>query len=168
MHNSQKGLTILEVIIAVFILTIGIGGAFVLITQVAQTSSLPNSRLTASYLAQEGVEIVRNIRDTNFLTISKGFGGNWDDNIVDGACTNEYEADYSDAFLDCFQDRLLKISVTNAYTYDSGVNTLFKRKIIITPSGSDKITVDVEVFWEEKGKQQSVTAATEMYDWLLP
>lgn len=169
--RSERGLTLLEVIIAVFILTIGIGGAFALITQVTKTSSLPNSRLVASYLAQEGVEIVRNIRDSNFLGISNGSGGNWDDFIVIPLCgTTEYEAIYSSTSLDCFGDSFLQIDGDNRYIYASGVPTLFKRKITITPDIVDpkKITVDVEVFWEEKGLPASVTAATEMYDWLLP
>lgn len=168
----SRGFTLLEVIISIFILTIGIGGAFALITRVAQTSSLPSSKLVATHLAQEGVEIVRNIRDGNFLSISKGFGGAWDNDIVNMLCLNkEYEAVYSSNSLECFQDRFLQIDGDSKYIYGSGVLTPFKRKITITPDPDPsikKITVDVKVFWEEKGKQQSVTAATEMYDWLVP
>src|SRR3989338_10456135 len=63
----EKGFTLIEVIVAVFVLTIGVVGVFALVNQTMAASSILTSRLIAAYLAQEGIEIARNIRDGNFL-----------------------------------------------------------------------------------------------------
>ena len=63
----KKGFTILEIILAIFILTTAIFGSFALIQQTVAGASLNQSKLIAYYLAQEGIENVKNIRDTNWL-----------------------------------------------------------------------------------------------------
>ncbi len=69
----NKSFTLIEVIIAIFILTMGTVGAFSLIQRTIAFTSISSSRLTAAYLAQEGMEIARNIRDSNYLFLkSKG------------------------------------------------------------------------------------------------
>jgi len=52
---------------AITVLTIAVGGSFALIQQTMVAASLNQSKLTAYYLAQEGIELVRNIRDSNWL-----------------------------------------------------------------------------------------------------
>ena len=64
---KKNGFTILEAILAIFILTVAVFGSFSLIHQTLTGVSLNQSKLIAYYLAQEGVEIVKNIRDTNWL-----------------------------------------------------------------------------------------------------
>jgi prepilin-type N-terminal cleavage/methylation domain-containing protein len=67
-----KGFTLIEVLTALFVLTIGMVGVTALLTRTASFTSAVNSTLKASFLAQEGLEIARNTRDTNFLKIRKG------------------------------------------------------------------------------------------------
>lgn len=64
---KKNAFTILEVILAIFILTVAVFASFSLIQQTVVGVSLNQSKLIAYYLSQEGVEIVRNIRDTNWL-----------------------------------------------------------------------------------------------------
>lgn len=82
MTKSGKGFTLLEVIIAIFILTVGVGGAYGLIQSTIISASQNKMRLTAYYLAQEGVEIVRNIRDSNWLAQRTAPGVLWADGIL--------------------------------------------------------------------------------------
>lgn len=98
----NKGFTLLEVLAAIFILTMGIGGAFVLVSQTAVSSQLASAKLTASYLAQEGIENIRNIRDSNFLKIHKGETAGW----LDGLADSEVSIDLGTSFK-------RKITVTN-------------------------------------------------------
>lgn len=67
MITTNKSFTILEVILAIFILTVAVFAAFSLIQQTLIGASLNQSKLAAYYFAQEGLEDVRNIRDTNWL-----------------------------------------------------------------------------------------------------
>ncbi len=74
----KKGFTILEVILAIFILSMGIFSSYSLIEQTIAGASLNKDRLIAHYLAQEGIENIRNIRDTNWLQ-----GNDWKNGIPD-------------------------------------------------------------------------------------
>jgi len=67
--ESLTGFTILELIVAIFVMTVGVLGAYAVVQQIIVYNSISSSRLTAAYLAQEGIELVRNIRDTNWLTV---------------------------------------------------------------------------------------------------
>jgi len=165
-----RGFTLLEVIIATFILTIGAVGVFTLVTHTTRFSSTATNQLVASYLAQEGVEIVRNIRDTNFVRIRKGVpGATWKDGLT--GCAAMCEADYNDSSLTPVGSLNQLLLNGIRYTYDSGVPSPFPfaRNIAVTINGPDtKMDVLVEVSWQERQTTRSVKAATELYKWLAP
>lgn len=75
--KQSRGFTLIEVVIAIFILTVGVGGVFALVQQLPVSSSFNRSKLTAYYMAQEGLEAVRNIRDSNLLKRQ-----NWTEGIL--------------------------------------------------------------------------------------
>ena len=166
---KNKSFTLLEVIIAVSVLTVAVGGIYSLIQQTLRAASLANSKLIAAHLAQEGVETVRNLRDDNWLNQRINPGLSWKAGMGEG----EYEVDYNDAALTSFvgDGRYLYIDAANGfYTYlDSPVpgdiQTKFKRKIIITEAGDDKIDVAVMVFWSERGGQYEVEVIENLYNW---
>ena len=168
----RKGFTLIEVIVAIFIMVMGAVGVFGLITRTVVFSSSVNSQLVASYLAQEGLEIMRNMRDTNFLKIHKGAGGIWTDGIIACAspygCTVELQADYTQTFMDAYNDAdFLRIN-GSFYGYAPGNDTTFKRKITIIQSSADVLKVAVDVSWQDKGNARTVRGATELYNWLSP
>ena len=76
MWNKQSSFTLIEVLIAVFLITVAIGGTFILMQRVVEYSAVSFSRLQAVYLAQEGIEQVRNQRDSNWLA-----GNPWNQGI---------------------------------------------------------------------------------------
>lgn len=159
----KLGFTIIEVLIAVVVITVGILGVLAVIHQTISYMSLSSSKLIATYLTQEGMEIVRNIRDTNWLE-----GENWNSGLEEG----DYEADYNDLSLSPFQDnRFLKIDPAGFYNYDAGNQTKFKRKITISnprqACGQNPcLSVKVEVFWQQLGKEQRVTVEEYLYNWI--
>ena len=75
---NNRAFTILEVIAAIFVMTVGVLGAYAVVQQIIVYTSISSSRLTAAYLAQEGIELVRNIRDSNWLQGA----GNWTNGIA--------------------------------------------------------------------------------------
>jgi len=162
--KKKPGFTILEVIIAIFVLSVGILGIISFIFQTTSFSSISSHRLIAAYLAQEGIEIVRNIRDTNWLNEE-----NWNNGLDIG----DYTADYDDSHLSSFTDRFLNIEENNGfYSYESGTSTIFKRKISIQKPNTEVcpesscIEVTVEVNWQERGKTYSFPPVKErFYNW---
>ena len=65
--KKQLGFTILELMITISIFLAGILAIYGVAQQPLYFSSLFMSKFTASYLAQEGIENTRNIRDTNWI-----------------------------------------------------------------------------------------------------
>lgn len=73
MHNifhTKRAETLVEVIIAVTILATVIGPASAIQVSALRTTSLSRSDLVATGIAEEGIEMVRNMRDTNLLRFS--------------------------------------------------------------------------------------------------
>ena len=152
---KSAGYTLLETVIAIAIL---IGGAMVVCSSSAHTLAYTYNnqyRLTASYLVQEGVEIVRNIRDRNWLS-----GQDWRQGLAEG----DYQAQYNSLTLSSYTGSLLLLSSGGLYNYNEGSETIFSRKIIIDHQGEDKIKVTVEVSWlYDQG--QPVRAEAFLYNW---
>ena len=162
--SQLKGFTIIEVLIAVAVITIGVLGILGVIYQTTSYIALSSSRLVAIYLAQEGMEIVRNIRDTNWLN-----NRSWDEGLN---IMGEWEAVYDESALTTFQEgRNLK---TNGgfYNYNSGQDTKFKRKITISDPGLIScggvicLSVKSEVSWQHFGKTQKAETEGYLYNWL--
>lgn len=168
--GKKEGFTVLEVITAIFILTVGVGAALSLMNQTLATGSVVEQTLTASYLAQEGIEIVRNIRDSTWLEKRTNTGIAWDEYLQ----VDDWEADYSSQILTPYigDGRFLNIeSATDFYGYGPAVpKTTFKRKITIAevdPLNPDpnKRKVIVDVTWQERGRTHSFTALEHITNW---
>lgn len=152
---KKKTFTIIETIGAIFLLSLVIGGSLSLISQLIILSSISTQKLVAAYLAQEGVEIVRNIRDTNILN-----NNNWDDKLQNG----DWEADYNDAFLSSYSGKNLKIDQKGFYNYENGNDSQFKRKISISKSPDNTfLEVRVTVFWQERGRSHQLKVQENLY-----
>lgn len=156
---SQKGFTLVEVIFAIFLITLGTGSIFSLMQKSNILASLAGRELTATYLAQEGAEIVRNIRDSNWLKQRTNPGVAWDDGL--GGCTAGCEVDFNDAGPTAYAGRFLRID-GSFYNYDSGNETAYKRKITITKPVPNELLVSVEV---SRAGMPTITVQTELYDW---
>ncbi len=173
--KSGGGFTLLEVILAISVLTIAVGGSFALIQQTLISASLNQSKLIASCLTQEGLEIVRNIRDNNWLKQRTNPGISWDDGLtICQPSTNCCEGDYQanpfpslDSFSACdFGDlRYLKIGNDGFFSYSGDTPTKFKRRINISKINDDKLEVSVEVQWDERGRTHNIKAVEHLYNW---
>lgn len=165
----NKGFTLIETTIAVFILTIGALGAFALINQTISFAPQASYQLTASYLAQEGLELVRNIRDQNWLEWRQAPGLVWNDGLIGcvAGCEIDYLADSLNPYTGAFLKSNMPLfgNMIFGYQYSSGVASKYQRKITITSPIPGKMLVASEVFWQEKERSHSVIAETELYDW---
>jgi len=176
--RKEKGFTLVEVLVSLFILTVGVGGAFVAIRTLTMASNINNSRLTASYLGQEGIEIIRNIRDTNWLQSRADSSVSWDDGINE----DDWEIDYQTKTLsetnfenceeesDCmsYNKRFLKKDSNGFFSYSSGDKTPFKRKVNITKKSSEDngMVVSVTVMWKERGRSNSIEVTEIIQNWI--
>ncbi len=93
--KKQKGFSIGEVIISSFVLTIGLVAVTALIAKSLKNSFGTRDAIIAVELAQEGVELVRNVRDNGFAAGGTGF--------ADFSPNRHCRIDYDDSItsLDC-------------------------------------------------------------------
>lgn len=153
----NKGFTLIETVVAIFILTVGVVGSFSLMQRISVFASISSSQFVASYLAQEGIETIRNIRDANYLA-----GGAWDAGINAGT---DSRMDYrSQVFPDATCGNYLRHNGT-FYICSADSSSKFQRQITIVKPAVDKIVVSVRVSWSERGNSHQVLAQTELYDW---
>lgn len=167
-NKNRTGFTLLEVIAAIFVITVGVIGGMSAVQRTITLISISTSRLTAAYLAQEGIEMVRNIRDGNWLE-GRTAEVSWDQGL-DG-CSAGCEAGYTVLGLEApslssYQDRKLRIDPLNGfYNYLIGDETKFKRKITIQKPNPDILNITVEVSWSERGAPQSLSTQANLYRW---
>jgi len=158
----KNGFTLLEVILAIFVLTIAVSGAFALISQTFIAASLAQSKLIASYLAQEGIEMTKNIRDANWLVQRTDPDILWNEGLDEG----NWQIDYKGHKLDFVANgNFLNIDSEVFYSYSTGAQSIFKRKISVTNIDENNIKVVVEVFWQERNRNYSVKALEKLSNW---
>lgn len=69
---NNKGFTLLELLVSIIVIAIGVLGTYSVVQRIFVITFNSSHHLTAAHLAQEGVEIVRNIRDTNWIEDEDG------------------------------------------------------------------------------------------------
>lgn len=156
--EQNRGFTIIETLIAVAVLTAGIVGTYFFISHFTRHTSISKDRLTASYLALEGTEIVKNIRDSNWLR-----GSLWNS----GLSEDSWEADYTEttSLSDTYDGDYLNLDSDGFYGYGAGTTTKFKREIEICTSTGDIIYASSTVRWSERGRSRHITVEEKLYNW---
>ncbi len=168
--KNLGGFTLLEMIIALFIITVGIGGVVALINQSLIASQITASKLVASYLAQEGIELVRNIRDTNWLQ-----GIDWLANNINPNPNSKEIIDYKmSSLLDSSRlDDFICLGLAEFYYYNGPIcvatpgttPTPYQRTISVILIDGNSIRVISEVKWKERGREHVITVEEILYDW---
>ena len=64
-HSKGKGFTLLEVMVAMMVIVVGLLASLFLIAFTISSGAADKDRIIAIQLAQEGIELIRNIRDDN-------------------------------------------------------------------------------------------------------
>lgn len=170
--SKGKGFTIMEVLIVVFIVEMGLIGVLSLIIQNIQAQYVNRNTLIASQLAQEGIELVRNIRDNNWkneLSWKYGAGtGTNSDIIQDSAYSIDYLGILNTVDVDDPKAKLY-IDGNGYYRHyeNPGLATpsVFSRLINISNETDDSIGVSCLVQWKEKTKTKQYMADTILYNW---
>ncbi len=166
---KNSGFTIIEIIITLSILSFSIIGVYGIFAPIASSTYNISNRFTAVYLAQEGFEIIRNLRDYNFINSQ-----NWSDELL--ACELGCQLDYKtgttqenpeNQLREYNAGEFLMINPDGFYGYDTGgANTIFQRKVTITPQAStDVLRVLVEVTWTYNNKNYNFQTDGYLYNW---
>lgn len=82
--KTREGFTLIETLVAIALLMLALIAPMSLAAEALTSAYYSRDQITAFYLAQEGIEIVRAVRDANIMSIAEG---NSSVNIFDGIPT---------------------------------------------------------------------------------
>lgn len=164
-RQNEEGFTFIEVAVAVFVILTAFVGTLGVIQKTISAVTFSSYKLTASHLAQEGIEIVRQMRDTNWVEKKDDPSNAWDENIPVG----DWRADYTtlgveDPTLNHYSGQKLKVD-SDGYNYSSGRATHFKRRISISKPNAYEIQVEVMVEFRHGGATHSLIAEETLFNW---
>ena len=184
----KKGFALVEVLIGISLLSATIVTISALTISMLRANTLNKNHLIATELSREGLEIVKIIRDGNFINYR-----DWLSGIYSGG--DDYEFTVSkNTFGDFEAHSILNTNSGALYSHDAvpyyssdssgGGMTLFSRVITVSPSlrnngkvGGElydssleaddilKVTVKSQVTWIERGSEKNVTLYTQLTDY---
>jgi hypothetical protein len=183
--KSKKAQTLVEVMIALFVLVTGILGILSLLAQSIALSRTVNNETVATYLAAEGIEVAKNLIDHDVYehlnNLDGGPGTGW--GTCFGVAGGDYELDYTTGVLAKCPPSPRAYSNTDfleynptthryLYAYDDvvggGQPTEFTREVKVTPDSSnpsDEVTVTSIVYWGSGLAAQNITLEDKFYNW---
>lgn len=178
--NRTSGFTLVEVLVAVSVLSIAILATFTAVSNSMKVTNFTEDQITAYYLADEALEYIRNRRDGNAIqhvnALATGGSVAWLTNIA------QVSGDPCSAGKVCYVDIpantigtcsstaascpvLLYNASSGLYGYVSGTATVYKRSITITAINSTEVSVRVQVSWTAQGITKDYTQILVLRNW---
>jgi type II secretory pathway pseudopilin PulG len=190
MKNSQsfaRAFTLVEALVAISIISLAVASPLLTASQALTATRIARDELTASYLAQEGIEYVRAMRDDAFLAAHKVGGTTVSETGWSNFLT--FIAPCSSSTQSCALDATKSVGVgtnsalevctnlactTKPLYLDNGVYrkstspgtlTRFTRSLrVINVTATEKIASST-VHWSDRGKSYSITITDHLTPW---
>lgn len=162
--DNKPAFSLIEIMAVLLIVSLGLIGVANLATQNIQAQTINRGNIVAYQLAQEGLEIVRQIRDTNWLNKR-----NWRTGLNEGT----YCVDYTSTSLrpsagpsEC----KLYFDSNNWYYSPALVNnnsvfSNFRRVVTISYLSTTSASVRAIVTWDDRNRVSRYEVETMLYDW---
>lgn len=187
-NKNQKGQGLLETIVATTIVVVGLTGIISLAGYNLIATNISSEQIVAVNLAREGIEVVRALRDSNWLDKTANWYDGFDDSSSDhtaipvfDTATNSWTIDYGPDSLSNENTRIY-IDANGVYSQSSGTATNFKRLLTINKicannpdgfssgncgGGNSTIGYRVlsEVQWKEKENVRTMAVEERMFNW---
>ncbi len=178
----------METLVAISLLLLAITGPMVFAQNALRAAFNSRDQVTAFYLAQDAIELVKNVRDNNVLsgkTDNDGadywLGGLDGCGTVDKGCTVDTSA-FLGTFLSCSnssdpgclgtatdasQDIHLKIGENSIIGHTGNQDSIFSRVVYIDSVNTDEAKITVKVRWKshENIGARDITVIEYIYNW---
>lgn len=189
-NNKNRGFTLVESLVAISIFTMSILSVLNILSNGIADTGYAKKKILAGYLAQEGIEEIRNIRDTFMLYSGSGPAG-WAEfkGYVMPVCTTSsgfdgcYFSDGNISFdpstpMPVTQDTIVAcypVQKCGSYTFQNGVygvggsgpDSGLTPKITITNITADEVKVTSTISWTQPGSgAHSVSFSENLYNWI--
>lgn len=165
-QKTHQAFTLLEMLFAVIIFSFALVSLISITGKGVVATITAKNQLTAQYLAEELIEVARNVRDSNYVTGT----AEWNTGIVECTESELCGVDYS-------QKPVLKTGRETLYENNGvfgpadiiggGGESIFSRELYFKPFGSDSNQGELisTVRWQEKGVERKFELKTYIADW---
>lgn len=161
--NNKPAFSLIEIMAVLLIVSLGIIGVANLATQSIQAQTINRGSIVAYQLAQEGLEIVRQVRDTNWLQ-----GNDWKTGLGSGTYCLDYKSTVLRPVASLNECKLYFDN--NKWYYAppvEGANMIFTgfRRVVVINAATSSATVTALVSWDDRNKVFHYEVETQLYDW---
>jgi len=161
--NNQSGMTLIETIVALGILTLGIISSLSLMVSAITFSRSSEKMIVVVNLAREGIEITRSLRNNDgfaSLTTGNKIG------VINHMTGNLSLENANNAeILDC-SNCVLQIHNERYYHNSPGDDTEFKRMLTISDvTANEEKKIISTVLWTERGSEHVFKLETNLTNW---
>lgn len=166
MNKTFFGFTLLETLVAVAVLLMALLGPFTIAQQSLRSAYYARDQVTAYYLAQEGIEFMRAMRDENYLA-----GNDWLTGITacaDSPCTVDMQ---NFSFAVCPNGACPALLISSAgglFNQTSGTQSKFTRRVTLTPVPGmpSEMIISVTISWVSSGIPRAFSLQERIFNWL--
>lgn len=190
-NKYKQGFSVIEALVAIAIFSFSIIGMIVILGSGINNTNYSKNKSTALYLAQEGIETIRNIRDSFSIKSSTGWANFISDPAVN-SCLSSVNKKGCDIDLNQISSvnlflsssvlrtcpancsNLRYSSLSGLYSYDiNGVDSGFSRIIWIddpSPNNNNgkELKITSTVSWVQGDSIKSVSFSENIFDWIEP
>lgn len=171
LNNKKSGFTLLETMVAIMLFILAISALLALVSDSVTSATYNKNEIVATYLAQEGIDYVRNIRDE--MVHVNPSSTPWADFVTSVTSSIPPSSD-CDGVNGCYLDYLKAPSLGSSFTptdyivpiYNGSQTKPFTRKITVQ-SLTDVILVKVEITWLNGNTTRTKVLTTSLYNWAL-
>jgi type II secretory pathway pseudopilin PulG len=177
-NKINKAFTLVETLVAVSIFSISLLGLMSILASSISNTTYAKEKNTANYLAQEGIEYLRNMRDTYVLYNPVSAQNGWDSfrtgmtpcgNGVGTECGFNVNILPHSVFY-CSGDGIqCKLYVNNGNYNDSslsGIYSGFTRKVWISTISLNEVRIFSKVEWKQGSGTYSTTFSEDLFNWV--
>lgn len=161
--QNQDGFSLVESLVSILLLSMAFTAVTGLFVVNISSASVVRNNFIAGALAQEGIELARNLRDSDWHA-GRAFGsfGDAGGAVADGL----YRVQWNSVQLLSWANVPLKRDASSGlFSYDTGEDTIFKREITVTTVSAVEKRVVVRVAWNYKTFPKEIVAEEHLFNW---
>ena len=168
----NKGFTVVESLVAITILVLAVTGTTSAVQTGLNSHIYSKDQIVAFYLAQEGIEQIRSLRDENGLN-----SNNWLAGIAEDSSDPCYFGKYCIADIWSYTlsacpggagscSALRQNSTNGSFGYDvSWPLSIYKREISLSAVSANEVSVLVSVTWSKGTSQREFRIRENIFNW---